>query len=274
MKLGIIVDSSCGLTKEIANKKGWNFLPLYMTIDNREYADGIDMTADQYYKMIDLKMNVKTSATPPGIIKDVLSKASKEFDEVIVYGISSELSSQTNNIKIIAKEFSNIHVLDSKGVGYGIVLNCNNIEKMAKSGASFDQIISKAKQLSNSQIGFVIPENLEWLVKGGRASAAASSLANMLKIVPIISFIDGKLDKGGKGRVFKKTFIKASKKLINKQGKNNINYIVMSANNKDAKELTNQLKEEMGVDIEIKNFPPIIGNHVGKGALALIGIKK
>lgn len=274
MKLGIIVDSSSGLSKHEASEKGWNFLPLYMKINDKEYADGIDITPDEYYKMIDVKMDVKTSATPPGIIEKILKKASEEFDEVIVYGISQELSSQTNNIKIIANHFKNVHVLDSKGIGYGIVWSCETLEKMAKNNRSFEKILEKAQELANSQIGFVIPKTLDWLVKGGRASAAAASLANMLKIIPIISFKDGKLDKGGKGRVFKKTFIKSGKDVIQKYNSENFNYIILSAANEDAHELASKLQKETGADIKIKNFPPVIGNHIGKGALALLAIKK
>ena len=274
MKLGIIVDSSCGLTQKEAEQRGWKYLPLYMTIDDKEYADGIDITSKQYYEMINLNMNVKTSATPPGIIEMALKEASQEFDQVIVYAISKGLSSQTNNIKIIAKKFKNINVLNSKSIGYGIVLNCDKLQEMAKNNAEFKEILFKAQELSNSQIGFAIPKTMDWLVKGGRASSAAASLANMLKIVPIISFKDGKLDKGGKGRVFTKTFIKAGKELIKKQGKKNVSYIVLSADNQEVKELTNRLQAETGVDIKIKNFPPVIGNHIGKGALALISIKQ
>jgi len=96
----------------------------------------------------------------------------------------------------------------------------------------------------------------------------------MLKIVPIIEFKDGKLEKGGKGRVFKKTVIKASKNLKEKVEGENVEFVFLSAGNKDAEELAKIIGQEINEDIKVVNFPPVIGNHIGKGAVALLSINK
>jgi len=121
-----------------------------MTIDGKDYADGVDITPKEYYDMIDVKMDVKTSATPPAIIEEEIKKASEKYEHVIVYALSKELSSQTNNITIFSQDFKNVHVLPSKGVGYGIVSNCLQLEKFAETHDSIDEILKLANELIDS----------------------------------------------------------------------------------------------------------------------------
>lgn len=273
MKLGIVIDSSAGLMKNEAEKRKYGFLPLYLNIDNKEYGDGIDITPEQYYSKININHEVKTSATPPTIIEDVLKKISQENDFVIVYPISKKLSSQTNNIQVIAKNFPNVYVVPSLGVGYAITRDVETLEEMAKNGASWLEIKETANKLTNSLYGFAAPATMKWLVKGGRITNAAAGMANLLKIVPLISFKNGGLDKFGKGRVFKKTIIKASNQLLKEVGKE-AEYIIYDGGNLNIKEYKSDIEKVIGRKLQTYPFPPVIGNHIGPGVIALISRKK
>ena len=272
MKIGIIIDSSAGITKAEATKMGFEFLPLYLTINGKDYADGIDIDANKYYKNIKIDDDVRTSATPPGIIMDTLEKASKKYDHVIVYPLSKELSSQFNNISMMAKEHKNVTVIDSKGVGYMIIENLQHAKEEIEKG-DVKAAVEKINNLSSSQLGVVIPETMDWLVKGGRASSSAASMANLLKIVPLILFKDGKLDKYGKGRVFKKAVIKTADQ-VKDEFKGDREWIIYNAGNKDIKEHHKNIEEALGTKVKVYPMPPIIGNHTGPGAIGIVSALK
>lgn len=269
MKLGIIIDSSAGLTAEQAKQRGWGFLPLYMNIDGKDYADGIDMVARDFYKQISIEQEVRSSATPPALIMDAFEKASKEFDHVLVYGLSMGLSSQTNNLTTFAKEFKNVHVVESKNVGYAITKDCEYAEKMAKDGASIEEIVAEINKLSEGSFGVAVPATMKWLVKGGRVSSGAAAMGNLLKIVPLISFgHDGKLDKYGKGRVFDRAAVNVAKELI--ENNSDKEFMIYKGTFDGEESLINELKEVLGQNVEVQYFPPVIAIHTGPEVIAVI----
>ena len=271
MKLGIIVDSSCGLTKVEANAKGWGFLPLIMNINGKDLQDGIDIDSKTFYSQLSIDDSVRTSATPPALILDLFEEFSKSNDLVIVYGLSKELSSQTNNMKMFAKDFPNIHVVDSTGVAEMIVRDLEVIEKMNNDKVTSDEIKNKIDQLSHSQWGIAVPETLKWLVKGGRVSSSVAGMANLLKIVPIIKFENGKLEKHGVGRVFRKSINNAAAE-VEEIGKDEL--IILHGENTDINDIHKSMEETLDKKVEVKYFPPIIALHTGPGVVAIITRKK
>ncbi|MCK5807270.1 MAG: DegV family protein [Mycoplasmataceae bacterium] len=271
MKLGIIVDSSAGITKREATKLGWGYLPLFINIDGTTYKDGVDMEPEEYFEMIDVNMNVRTSATPPGISLEMIEKAAKENTHVIVYALSKELSSQTNNLKVMCKELKNVHIVDSTGVGYAITLNLLDIKKYYKKH-TWDETTAKIDELSKAQFGFAATKTLDWLVKGGRIGSAVASMANLLKIVPLISFKNGELTKFSKGRLFNKTFLKGIKKLVLES--DNKDFIIYDGGGTDTEQLKKIAEEELGVKLQVRPFPPVIINHIGVGVVALMSFKR
>lgn len=272
MKLGIVIDSSAGITKEEATKRGWFYLPLPITINGKDFLDGVDLLPEDYYKNIKIDDEVKTSATPVGIVEEVLTEASKKFDHVLVLPLSTHLSSQTHNIMMVAKDFKNIHVFESKSVGYAIVKEMEKALEMAKNGASFDEITLTINDIQSSAWGIAAPETLKWLVKGGRIGSGVAGMANLFKIVPMIEF-NGKLEKFDTGRVFRKTVIRIAEEVQKKCPKDKYDYIIYHGNNIDIAEHAKAI-EETGIKPEVKFFPPVIINHIGPGVVAVIAHKK
>ena len=274
MKIGIIIDSSAGISKKEADKRNWGFLPLYMNIGKKEFIDGETIDSETYYSTIDVSDKVKTSATPIGIAGKLFDQMTKKFDHILVYPLSEELSSQTNNLKKLAEGYKNIHVISSKGVGFAITRDCEELEELAKK-KTWDEIKVIADEMTQNQYGIAIPATMEWLVKGGRVGPAAASMANLLKIIPMISFENGKLEKYGKSRIFKKAVIKLTNSLISEIGtKENIEYIIYHGKNENIDEYSQMVNEMLERKVNIHYFPPVIGNHIGPGVFAIITRKK
>ncbi len=265
MKLGIIIDSASGLTKEEANKRGWGFLSLYINIDGKDCAEGIDLHSGNLEKTLTLESKVRTSASTPADTINLFEKFSKKYDEVIVVPLSTELSSQNNNLKAFAKEFKNIHVITSKSLSIPNVMICEKAEEAHKAGKSLNEIISLCEESSSSFYGIVAPLTLDWLVKGGRINASIASMANMLKIVPLIKIENGKLDKYGKGRTFKKSLLKILKEF---EGNTN-DLIVLHSNNKSINDIKDMIEKESNRKVILGKFPASITMHLGIGAVAI-----
>ncbi len=274
MKLGIIVDSSSGLSKKETEDRGWGFIPLHIFLDKVDYADGIDITTQGVYDKLTLETEVRTSASSPIEVMEEFQRMSNTFDHVIVYPLSTKLSSQTNNLKMFSKEFENIHVIESHGLGKVNTAQCEKAEMLAKAGVNIEEILETLHETRDDYFSVLLPHSLDWLVKGGRVGQRVASMASMLKIVPMISFSNGELDKYGKGRTFQKTVIKATKDVLSKFKKESCDLYIYHVGNKDKKEHLKRIEVEIGKKpIEIL-LPSAIALHVGLEAIGIMALKK
>lgn len=274
MKLAIVVDSSCGLSKKEVEKRGWHFLPLYLNVDGKEYADGIDITLDNFLDIYSSNSIGKTSCTPIGEADEMIKKLSKENDFVVVYPLSMGLSSQYQNLEVISKQYKNVFVVKSKYVLQLIVKDCVELEKTILSNElTVKQAIAKIEKRDYSQADILLyPKDINVLVRGGRLAPSAAKLAKLLRIFPVIGLQNGKLEKYDKGVTFDKTFyniaIEHYKKLSKKKKKT---MMFLDTANERADEMFAELVNKSNYEGPIikSQIGPTIAIHTGYGAMAV-----
>ena len=124
-KVVIYSDSTCDLSDELINKFDIKILPLYVTFDDEVYKDRVDITPSDLYKMVEEKKKLpKTSAASVG---DFINLFQGEFDkgnDVVLFTISSGLSSTYQNALIAKEEVdsSRVEVIDSLNLSSSIGL--------------------------------------------------------------------------------------------------------------------------------------------------------
>ncbi|MBD5423489.1 MAG: DegV family protein [Mycoplasma sp.] len=274
MKLAIVVDSSSGLTKKEAEDRGWYFLPLYLTIDGKEYRDGIDISKENFLEIYKPDSTGKTSCTPIGEALKLLEDLSKSHDFVVVYPISMGLSSQYNNLEVISKQLNNVFVVKSKRVCQFIVKDLVELEKEVLSNElTVKQAVSKIENHNYAQVDVLLyPKDINVLARGGRLAPSAAKLAKLLKIFPVIGLQDGKLEKFDKGMTFSKTFFNTSVdqyKKLTKKGKRSI--IFLDTANEDADAMCEEFVKKANYDGDLirTQIPPVIAIHTGYGAISI-----
>ncbi len=201
MNIKITADSTCDLSKELAERYGVDIMPLYVNMDNQPLRDQIDIQPDdvfQYYARTG-KLCF-TSACNIGEYLDMFTRLRKEYDAVIHLSISSEFSSSHQNALLAAQEVENVYVFDSRnlssGHGYLVILAC----ELAAKGMAVEQILDALKLAVDKVDTSFIVDQLEYLHKGGRCSSVAALGANLLKLKPCIEVVDGKMQVGKKYR--------------------------------------------------------------------------
>ena len=165
----------------------------------------------------------------------------------------------------------NVYVVDplTATVGQGalvrMALICRNEGKTAKE--AYDYCMGLRLHIQH----FIVADDLQYLKKGGRISAAAAAIGGVLGIKPIISFDKaGKLTVIDKVRGVKKavSYIKAK---MEKEGPNELGYvfIVHTGNEPVANELADFVRARFGIEPFVQIMGPVIGSHVGPNAFAL-----
>ncbi|EIE41910.1 hypothetical protein MCANUFG4_02506 [Mycoplasmopsis canis UFG4] len=187
-KLGIIVDSFSCLTKLEAENLGYKFLPLQVEIDGTVYLDGVDDRKEILEKIA--KANKILSSLPKlETIEKVVTEASKEYDEVIFLGISSKLSSTANSVRTVGADLGNVFVMENHLIGDQITRTAEYFKELyEQKNYSIDQLFEELNWINESSITTIVPENIDYMIKGGRLSSFKKFLLTKIPMLPVLSY--------------------------------------------------------------------------------------
>ncbi|WP_375555745.1 DegV family protein [Streptococcus nidrosiense] len=276
MKLAVITDSSAFLQAEALRKEDLFVLDIPVNIDGQEYVEGVNLTAQEFYeKMASASELPKTSQPSIAKLDEILSSLkAKGYTHALGLFLSSGISGFYQNIQYMKDEYEGLTIafpdtrITSAPLGYMV----ESVLKWAEQGDGFESILDKVTEQIENTSAFIMVDDLDHLVKGGRLSNGAAILGNLLSIKPILYFNDqGVIEVYEKVRTEKK----ATKRLVEivKEATANGNYqITVIHGNAPQKAVDlRQLLIDGGVatDVSIATFGSVIGTHLGEGSIAL-----
>ena len=194
MKIKITSDSTCDLSAELTQKHNITIFPLTVVKDGESFKDNVTITpADIYAHVAAGGSLCSTSAGNYADYVDLFSEFAKEYDGVLHISLSSGLSSSYQNACLAAEEFDNVKVVDSlnlsTGQGLVVLYACAQAEKCE----SLEQLQADVQAYTSRVEASFLLDQLQYMVKGGRCSAAAALGANLLNLKPCIEVKNGKL---------------------------------------------------------------------------------
>lgn len=276
MKLAVITDSSAFLQAETLRKEDLFVLDIPVNLDGQEYVEGVNLTAQEFYeKMASASELPKTSQPSIAKLDEILSSLKdKGYTHALGLFLSSGISGFYQNIQYMKDEYEGLTIafpdtrITSAPLGYMV----ESVFKWAEQGDGFESILDKVTEQIENTSAFIMVDDLDHLVKGGRLSNGAAILGNLLSIKPILYFNDqGAIEVYEKVRTEKK----ATKRLVEivKEAKANGNYqiTVIHGNAPQKAADLRQLLIDGGVatDVSIATFGSVIGTHLGEGSIAL-----
>ena len=276
MKLAVITDSSAFLQAEALRKEDLFVLDIPVNIDGQEYVEGVNLTAQEFYeKMASASELPKTSQPSIAKLDEILSSLKdKGYTHALGLFLSSGISGFHQNIQYMKDEYAGLTIafpdtrITSAPLGYMV----ESVLKWAEQGDGFESILDKVTEQIENTSAFIMVDDLDHLVKGGRLSNGAAILGNLLSIKPILYFNDqGVIEVYEKVRTEKK----ATKRLVEivKEATANGNYqiTVIHGNAPQKAADLRQLLIDGGVatDVSIATFGSVIGTHLGEGSIAL-----
>lgn len=201
MKVKIISDSTCDLSKELIEKYNISIVPLYVVMNDKTMRDGLEVTPEDIYEYVD--KNGKLPSTSAVNIEDyieIFKYWHEQGYEIVHFDISSEFSSTYRNACMAAEEVGGVYVVDSRNLSTGQGLVVVHGAEMAQSGKSAKEIFEECTALTSKIEASFVVDSIDYLYKGGRCSALAAFGANLLKLKPCIEVKDGKMSPGKKYR--------------------------------------------------------------------------
>lgn len=194
MNIKILSDSTCDLSPELLKEHNISLSCLSVIKDGQEFKDGITITPADIFAHVAAGGDLcSTTAFNVGDYEELFAQYSKEYDGVIQICIGSGFSSSYQNACIAAEDYPNVRVIDSMnlstGQGHVVLEAC----RLAKTCQSIDEIVDALNAFTPRVEASFLLDQLQYMVKGGRCSAAAALGANLLNLKPCIEVKDGKM---------------------------------------------------------------------------------
>lgn len=277
MKLAIVTDSTAFIPERVRGHKDLYVIPIPVIIDGKSYNEGIDIEPDEYYELLNNSAEFPTTSQPSlgetiEIYRDLQKKG---YDTVISIHLSSGISGFYSTLFTLKDDIEGLDLIPydslitSMPMGHMVEAALDDLDE----GFDVQAILAHLDKIRDHTYAYLIVEDLNNLVRGGRLTNGAALIAGLLKIKPILTFDQGKIVLFEKIRSSKKAFKRAEK--IIGQRINNIPYpvklYVIHANNLSValEEKERLQKEYPNAIIEIGHFGPVIGTHLGKKAIGL-----
>ena len=199
----IFADSTCDLTEDLIQKYGITILPLCIVLDDKSYYDRTQITPDEIFAWAEAnKRTPKTAAITFEYAEKMLRPCMEADEDVIFFGISEEMSTTCNVMRLAAKEHDKgrVFVIDSQSLSTGIGLQVLRAAEMARQGKRAEDIVTEIETARSKVKASFVVDTLTYLARGGRCSGATALVANTLKLHPCINVIDGRMEVGKKYR--------------------------------------------------------------------------
>lgn len=276
MKIAVMSDSTSYIPKEIREEKEIHIVPLSVVFNSESFQEDIDISTEEFYEKLRNSKELPTTSQPSvGAFVDLYKVLAKDgYDAVITVHLSSKISG-TYQAALSAGEMVediDVYAFDSELSAFPQGLFAIEAAKMAKEKIEPAEILKRLDKLKENMKAYFMVDDLTNLQRGGRLSSAQALVGGLLKIKPILHFVEGEIVPYEKIRTRKKALNKIVDMLEEDVEKGTVEKVVfIHANNESsAKELEaefNQRHPEL--ETSISYFGPVIGTHLGEGAIGI-----
>lgn len=272
MSLAVITDSSVNLPADIQGHADVYILDIPVIIEGQPFVEGKNLDLKQFYaQMANSEELLKTSQPNLADLDNLLMELEdKGYTHVIGLFLSSGISGFWANSQFLIEDHAKLKIAfpDTKITASPMGAMVRNVLHWSSQEMSFDNILKKLDEQIAQTTAYILVDDLNHLVKGGRLSNGSAILGNLLSIKPILNFNDE-----GKIVVFEKvrTEKKAVKRLVALAEDNqNMELSILHTNAPEKAEDFKEQLEAQGVKVStVVSLCAVIATHLGEGALVL-----
>ncbi len=272
----ILIDSAADISKSEAKNLGIEMIPMVISFGDKDYYDGVDLTASKFYeKLASSNVVPKTAQVNPFRWEEEFTRLTENGDEVLAITISSKLSGTYESACQASEKFSGkVRVVDSLNACAGERLLCEYAISLAKEGLSLNEIADKLEENKGRIKVLAVIGTLEYLKKGGRISAVAAFAGEMLSLKPLIAVIDGEVKVTGKAMGFRKGLALLNKQIDETKG---IDYsmpisAIYSGETENLEKFiqtSQRIWDSVSGEVPKSQLGATIGTHVGPGVAGI-----
>jgi len=271
----IVTDSTAYLPPDMVAKYDIRVVPLYVLFGETSYAEGVDITNEEFYDKLKRSKSFPTTSQPP--LAEFLkpyTELTNSGHQVLSIHISGKLSSTVESAMAARRELpdTQIEVVDSFLTAMALGMLVLSAGKAADDGESLPEIKKHVEQLGKSMNLLFVVDTLEYLRKGGRIGGATALLGTMLNIKPILYVKHGRIEPLARVRSKPKAIerlLELMEQRIPRGGPVHVAVIHAQAFD-EAVALEKQVRARFNCrNVHFSEIGPVIGAHVGPGTVGV-----
>jgi len=277
-----MVDTSCDLPLEYMEEHSLATIPIPFNIDGVQHSGGRwqQISDKEFYNALGNGSVAGTALINPENFVSVFTDYAERNEGLLVITLSSGLSGTYQNSVIALSDVKekypdcNIFTVDSINAAGGIGVLAELAVKNRNEGLSAGDNAAWLEEKTNSCIALFTVDDLMFLHRGGRLSKVSAVAGSIIGIKPLLNIApDGTLKLKDKVRGRNGALEKlASQMKRSLNSDTSLDTVIISHSDcaEDAEKLASMIKSTISVrEIIVTMMGPVIGAHVGPGAVAL-----
>ena len=280
MSVRIITDSGSDFCA--GDHPSLDVLPLTIAFGANVYRSDVDLSRERFYELLVERDEFPTTGqVNPFAFGEAIRRAADAGDDAVIITLSSKLSGTHQSACTAAADAAAagqvVRVVDSKSVTLGEHILVAYALQLVEAGRSANEIADALEAAVGRICVMGLLDTLEYLKRGGRISAAAGAVGELLSIKSVIAVEDGEVVLLGKARGSKN-----GRNLLHQQVERSggIDFempVLVGYSGFSDKLLRKYLADHRTLwegrfaedEIPVMLVGPTIGTHVGPGAIAL-----
>ena len=277
MKIAVVTDSTSYIDRLYQEQNGIVTIPLNIIFEQDSYAELEEITTEEFYeKMRQTEIFPKTSQPAIGEVVKVFERLLQEYEEIVCVTLPSGISGSYQTFCTAAQmvDEERISVFDSEASCAKQAWYVYEAVRLRSEGKNSNEIIDYFEKMNDCIRAYFIADDLNHLQRGGRLSGVAALIGGLLQVKPILHFENKLIVPFEKIRTRKKA-IKRIYELMQQDVDKGKNFHVCVVNGDcptDGKEIVEEIKKQFTthvLSVSESFFGPVIGSHLGPGALAI-----
>ncbi|GAU78814.1 DegV family protein [Fusibacter sp. 3D3] len=273
----LITDSTAYLPKALIGDYPIRIVSLSVLIDEDLFIETETENKVFYARMAQGRSFPKSAQPSVDEMMKAFEEAVSEGDDVIGTFLSSEMSGTYQTACMVRAQLlekypnAQIELIDSRTncMQLGLCVLCG--AELAAQGMPLEIVAQTMRGYVHQSRFVFLPETLDYLKMGGRIGGAQAVMGNILQILPILTVKDGRTEVLQKVRTKKKaveTLLQIALEDITHYGLKNVVVHHIEAY-EEGLALAQRLQDALGVQVLVVDIGPVIGTHVGPGAIGI-----
>jgi len=247
--LKIIVDGSADMPMGWPEKYQFNIIPIPIQIGDKTYYQGVDITSDQFYELVENPENQpKTAAPSPSKIKEMIEDLCDIGDTVLSINVSGKMSATFSMVTQAADELKdkiNVIPFDSDAGSAVLALMAREARLREAAGDSLDDILDLLSKIKQRVMVVLTLDSLEFASRSGRVGKLKAVLTSFLKIKPIVTLKEGMLNVSDMVRTRKKSLDRIVEKVKAQYGEESIKVAIVHSQDEETAIVLREMLENM-----------------------------
>ncbi len=279
MTIRVVTDSTADLEPSQAAALGITIVPLHVHFGAAEYRDGVDISKATFYERLPVSAVLpRTSQPSPGeFVAAYRSLAAAGATGIVSVHIGGQLSGTVNSARTAAAADAGsvpVEVVDTGQASMALGFAAQAAAEAAAAGGDLTMVAAAARDAAARGSVYLIVDTLEYLQKGGRIGRARAFLGALLRTRPVLELRGGEIQGIERPRTRPTALARLLDLTLRIPQPERI-AVIHATTADEAETLAAQIRAARpGVDVTVARASPVIGVHIGPGAVGVCVLRR